>query len=338
MYVPLIRTLQTCFPEAKLTWIISQPAYSLVEGMDGVEFIVINKPKSFGDYWRFKKALGGRVFDVLIASQASFRANLLYPLISAKRKIGYDKRRAKDFHSVFVNETIQPGREHTLEGFLKFAKALNVSETTLRWDLPINPEDYAFASEKLPSEGPVLLINPAASKPERSWPFDRYVAVIKAAQEKWQVKTVLTGGPGAHDRELANQILAEVPCIDLVGKTKPKQLLALISQVKAVLCPDTGPSHMATAVGTPVVALHAVTNAKVSGPYTFGHLVVNCYPEAMRSILMKDPETSTWGTQVHGHEAMQLIQVEAVMVQLEKLFCQAEQQAIELSYFNLSKC
>lgn len=86
MAVPLIRTLQANLPQAKLTWIISRPAFDLVEGMDGVEFILIDKPNSIVDYWRFKKQMRGRTFDVLLAPQASLRTNLLYPLIKAKRK------------------------------------------------------------------------------------------------------------------------------------------------------------------------------------------------------------------------------------------------------------
>ncbi|MDI1351165.1 MAG: glycosyltransferase family 9 protein, partial [bacterium] len=102
MLVPLIRTLQAGLPQAKLTWIISRPAYDLVADMDGVEFLVIDKPKSLADFWHFKKQMRHRQFDVLLAPQASFRTNLLYPLIKAKRKIGYDAHRAKDGHRWFV--------------------------------------------------------------------------------------------------------------------------------------------------------------------------------------------------------------------------------------------
>ncbi len=315
MLVPLIRTLQANLPDASITWVISRPAYDLVEGMDGVEFIVINKPNSLADYWRFKKQLKGRSFDVLLAVQASFRANLLYPLIRASRKIGFDYQRAKDGHKWFINETIPAGEEHNLEGFLKFAQMLGLKKQVLRWDLPITEADYEWARTHLPSQGPILLVNPAASKPERSWTVERYVAVIKEAQQRWQAQVVLTGGPGVFDRELADAISKQVNCTDLVGKTKPKQLLAVISQAHALLCPDTGPSHMASAVGTPVVALHAVTNYQISGPYTFKHLVVDCYPEAVATLLKKETD-DVWGTKVHGEEAMKLIQVDAVLAKL----------------------
>ncbi|MBI2786264.1 MAG: glycosyltransferase family 9 protein, partial [Legionella longbeachae] len=230
MAVPLLRTLQANLPQAKITWIISKPAFDLVEGMDGVEFILINKPNSIRDYWRFKKRMNGRTFDVLLAPQASLRTNLLYPLIRAKRKIGYDKHRANDAHGLFVHERITPGLEHTLDGFLKFAQALGIKNQVIRWDLPISAADYAWAEHYLPSKGLILVINPAASKPERSWPVARYIEVLQLALKRWNVQVIITGGPSDFDKYLAEEILKVIPAINLVGKTKPKQLLALISK------------------------------------------------------------------------------------------------------------
>lgn len=330
MFVPLIRTLQRYLPEVRLTWIISPPAYDLVAGMDGVEFIVINKPKTIGDYWRFKKLMQGRFFDVLLAAQACYRANFLYPFIHAQRKIGYDWLRAKDLHWLFVHESITPGRDHTLEGFLKFAEALGIKNTDLRWDLSIDEVDYQWVKDRLStslttdncpidSSRPIILINPAASKPERSWLVDRYVAVIKEVQSRWNMNVILTGGPTAYDRELADQILQQVNCVDLVGKTKPKQLLALIQQARLMICPDTGPSHMAAAMGTPVIALHAVTSSAVSGPYPFRHLAVDCYAEAVKQVLKKTDAGNRWGTHAHGSETMQLVSVEAVLKKMSEV-------------------
>lgn len=316
MAVPLIRTLQANLPKAKLTWIISKPAFDMVDGMDGVEFILINKPNNILDYLRFRKQMKGRVFDVLLAPQASLRTNLLYPLIKAKRKIGYDEHRANDAHGLFVNERITPGLEHTLDGFLKFAQALGIKERVIRWDLPISDADYEWAEQQLPDKGPILVVNPAASKPERSWPVERYIEVLQKAREKWGIQIVITGGPVDFDKHLAEQITQTIPAINLVGKTKPKQLLALISKATVVLCPDTGPSHMSTAVNTPVIALHAVTNPLISGPYLFQHLVVNRYPEAAEKILGSKRIEDVWGQHVHGYEPMRMISVDEVMEKL----------------------
>ncbi|AHE68205.1 ADP-heptose:LPS heptosyltransferase [Legionella oakridgensis ATCC 33761 = DSM 21215] len=320
MLVPLIRTLQANIPDVSLTWIISRPAYDLVEGLDGVEFIVIPKPSNVADYWRFNKQMRSRHFDVLLATQASFRANFLYPFIRASRKIGYDVLRAKDGHHWFVGEKITPGNDHTLEGFLKFAEALGAQKKEIRWDLPISASDHDWARKHLPqAKGPVMLINPAASKPERSWLIEHYIQIIRHVQSRWRAQVVLTGGPGEYDRLLADAIIQNVSVIDLVGKTKPKQLLALLQQADLVLCPDTGPSHMATAVGTPVIALHAVTSADVSGPYLYRHLAVDYYPEAVKTVLQKTASSNRWGTHAHGAETMSLIPVGVVKERLDSV-------------------
>lgn len=320
MLVPLVRALQDHLPEVKITWIISKPAYFLVEGMDGVEFIVIDKPKSIGDYWRFKKMMQDRSFDVLLAPQASLRTNLLYPLIRATRKIGYDRHRANDGHGLFVNERVQPGKEHTLDGFLKFARALGIDDIKVRWDMPVTDADRQWALDHLPKEGRILVVNPAASKPERSWSVEGYITVIQALKAKHpELQMVLTGGPGPDDRRLADGILKQVDAVDLVGKTRPKQLLAVIEKATLVLCPDTGPSHMAAAMNTPVVALHAVTNPEISGPYTFRHYAINQYPCAVERLLNKNPETVAWGTQVHHADAMGLITPEMVIARCSQL-------------------
>ncbi|MCX7115074.1 MAG: glycosyltransferase family 9 protein [Gammaproteobacteria bacterium] len=320
MFVPLIRTLQHYFPNATLTWVISRPAYDLVEGLEGVEFMVIEKPKGIRDYYRLYQQFKGRSFDVLLAAQASFSANIVYPLIRAKRKIGYDYLRAKDGHGWFVNESIGEGCDHTLEGFLRFGKAIGATLPVIRWDLPISEEDRAWVKAQVPMQRPILVINPAASKPERSWLIDRYCSIAKMAPSRWGVQVVLTGGPGAHDRDFAEQIQRAAPdCINMVGKTKPKQLLALIEAASGVLCPDTGPSHMGASVSTPVVALHAVTGAGVSGPYPYLDLAVDYYPQALRSILHLEPGQQVWGTHVHDNAAMALIPVDAVVAKLDRI-------------------
>lgn len=321
MVVPLVRTLQAELPDVAITWIISRPAFDLVEGMDGVEFIVIDKPAHIRDYWRFKRQLKGRQFDVLLAVQSSFRANLLYACISAARKIGYDTLRAKDGHAWFIDEAIAAGNDHTLDGFLRFADALGIQHKQIRWDLPIQDNDISWARALIKQTArPLILVNPAASKPERSWLIDRYIAVIRHMQSRWQAQVMLIGGPGAFDKALEKAITQDLPEVQsVIGQTRPKQLLALIQEADLLLCPDTGPSHMAAAVGTPVIALHAVTSSSVSGPYTYRQFSVDCYPEAVTTILKKTIETTPWGTHVHGEKTMELVSVNAVIARVDEV-------------------
>lgn len=320
MLLPLIRTLQHNLPKAKLTWVISEPAYQLVANIADIEFIVVKKNNNLVTYYEFAKKMYRRKFDVLLATQSSFRANLLYPFIKADKKIGYDALRAKDLHKFFINEKIEPGNDHTLDGFLKFASKLGINDKQIRWDIPLTKSDLEWAAKKLPRHNGVLLaINPAASKPERTWCVEKYIKIIKYAQEKYNATVILTGGPGEQDKLLEHEISKSVSIHSIVGKTKPAQLLAVLKMVDLIICPDTGPSHMASAVNTPVIALHAVTSNEVSGSYMFRHLAVDYYPKAVEKILKTKYGTQPWGEHAHGKDTMKLIPVEPVMKRIDEV-------------------
>lgn len=325
MYLPMVRALQRAFPTCRLTWIISQPAYDLVKDIQGVEFILIEKPKSLKDYWQLYQQFKKYHFDVLIASQASFRAHMLYPMIRADRKIGYDPIRAKEGHAWFVTERIPFREVHTLEGFLQFAEYLGANVQQVEWRLPIDADANAWVDAQLQemamSSGPLVVINPAASKPERSWSVERYVAVIQHLQKHFSANVILCGGPSAFDLQLSKAIQAQVQVFDWVGKTKIPQLLALIAKANLVICPDTGPSHMAAALGVPVIALHAVTKPQISGPYGQLHHVVDAYPQARAKLLDKrlEKRADQWFLKVHHPEVMNFIKVDDVCEKINAL-------------------
>lgn len=316
MMVPVVRALQRAYPHMQITWIIGRMAYGLLEGLSGVDFIVINKPRSVASYLQCRQQLQQQSFDVLLAAQASLRANLLYPLIKAPIKIGFDATRSRDAHGLFVNHRIDFAREHLLDGFMRFAKMLGVTNTTLEWDLPIQEKEYDWARQQLSGKnGRWLAINPMASKRERDWLVDRYVNVIDQAAMRWGVNIVLTGGPSETEKAFSQAIAGKTKadCLLLTGKTTLKQMAALLASVDVLLAPDTGPVHIATAMGTPVVGLYAVAPAELSGPYLSWDFIINKYPEAVKTFLKEDPNTIAWGKRVHHHAAMGLISVDEVM-------------------------
>ena len=107
--------------------------------------------------------------------------------------------------------------------------------------------------------------------------------------------------------------------LDLIGQTTPRQLAAILARTRALVAPDTGPVHIATAMGTPVVGLYAVARPELTGPYNSQHLVVNRFPEAVRTILAKEVGEVSWKTRVKSPRAMELITVEDVLKKLEQV-------------------
>lgn len=320
LLVPLIHTLRVNFPQAKITWIIERQLAPLFTSLEGVELIPINKPKSPKDYRYLRTQFADREFDLLIAAQASLRVNLIYPCIKAKVKLGFDKQRARDLHQWFVNERISPKQEHLLDGFLGFAKHLGIDAPTIEWPLQLAPEATAWAEKELAGER-YIAINPAASKLERTPQASFYQKLIEQILNTTAYHILLTGGPSDMETELASEVASANPqkIKNLTGKTSLVQLTALMAAVDLLIAPDTGPAHIATAFGTPVIGLYAVAPPELSGPYLSQELVINKFPEAVTSILGKDPATIPWGTRVHDREAMDLIQIEEVMEKLTQV-------------------
>jgi heptosyltransferase I len=323
LMLAVIESLKRALPRARITWVIGTAAYDLVEGFPGVEFIVFDKRRGLRAYFDLRRRLRGRSFDALLAMQASWRANFIYPLISAPIKIGFDRIRARDAQWLFVDRHIAFERQHLLESFFAFIEKLGVQEKGLTWNLPLADADRDWARSVLAPLGrPLLAVHVGASKAERDWPVERHIEVIRAAQHRWGVHVVLTGGTTARERAAGRRIVAAIATetTDLIGRTSPKQFAAVLAQTDCLLAPDTGAVHIAVAVGTPVVGLYAVAPPQLSGPYLYPELVVNRYPEAVRELLGRDPQTVAWTARVHRGAPMRLIEVADVMPKLADVF------------------
>lgn len=333
--LPLIYVLRRHLPKVKLHWIIGRPFFSLVQGLEDVNFIVLDKPKSLGDYWKCYQKLKSYPFDVLLVPQATLRSNILCFLIKAKIKYGYGKLHSRDLQSFFVNRAVAAKSEHLVESFLRFAEPFGILNRNIEWGLPIEEKDYGWAKAQLSRCAAVcwLAICPATSKEERNWFSDRYASVVNQLIEKrWDFNVVLVGGSSAVERQMAEEINHQLikPALNLVEKSSLKQLAALLSEVDVLLSPDTGPLHIAQAVGTPVVGLYAVAPSEKTGPFFSQRWVINKFPQAVKAILHKDPSKITWHERVHSREAMALITVDEVRDKLEELF-------IELQFTLLSR-
>lgn len=319
--VPVVRTLQAALPETEITWVIGKTEASLVGDIAGIEFITFDKRTGLAGMRALRRQLDGRRFDVLLQMQVALRASVLGRFIPARTRIGFDRARARDFQWLFTDRHIAAREhQHVMDGLFGFAEALGIDERVLRWDIPLAQADRDFAIKQLPGDQPVLLISPCSSNRARNfrnWAAGNYAAVAAHAVRAHGMQVVVTGGPTAVERNYGARIVAEagVPVSNLVGRTTLKQLFALIERAAVVLCPDSGPAHMATAAGTPVVGLYATSNPDRTGPYD-RRFTVNRYPEALLNAYGKRVDEVRWGARVRAPGAMDLITVEEVTEKL----------------------
>ena len=318
--VAMVTRIQQHRPDIKITWIIGKIEYQLLKGMPNVEFIVYDKKAGKQAKQDVKSALKNRVFDALFVMQVALRANLLSRVVKAKRRIGFDWARSKEGHRLFTNEYIAPKQyAHVLEGFMGFADAIDIPPVdTPSWNMPVSPADWEWAKEQTQHLGKYAVISPAASKAERNWTVNGYVSAAKHLSEKGY-KVVLCGGPGPLDADISQQILAQSDSIslDLVGKTSLKQMLAVLADASLVLAPDTGPAHMATAMGTKVVGLYAHSNFRRTGPYMSQDCVASVYEVHIKEQKGKKWVYLPWGTRAKGKDLMTQLLVQSVLKKID---------------------
>ncbi len=323
--VPVVHTIRQAWPECALTWIIGRLEASLVGDLPEVEFIIFDKTKGLSAFGELRRQLHNRRFDALLDMQVAFRTNLVSLLVDAPLKLGFDRARAHNLQWLFTNRRIPAQAEaHVLDGFFAFAETLGIAGRELRWDIPVPAAARSFAERIMPPGQPWLAINPCSSaraRNWRNWPADHYASIARHAATRHNMRIVLTGGPSQLERDTAQAICkaADIGITNLVGQTSLKQLLAILGRAAVLISPDTGPAHMATAAGTPVIGLYATSNPLRTGPYLSQHYVVNKYPQALQQYSGKTVDQARWGERVRHPEAMSLITVEEVTAMLDRV-------------------
>jgi heptosyltransferase I len=319
--VPLVHTLRNAWPGIPIAWVIGRGEHRLLAGLPGVEFIEYDKRTGLAGMRALRRELHGRRFEALLQMQVAARANLLSAFIPARRRIGYDRARSKDLHGLFVNERIadRPGI-HVLDAIGSFCEPLGLAQGVVEWNLPVAEDAHAWARAQWPDDGqPVLMVSPCSSHVRRNWRAERYAAVADHAIDRgWRV--VLCGGRSALERETSDAILAAMrgPALDLVGRDTLEQLPALLARANLLMTPDSGPMHIANAMGTKVLGLHAATNPDRSGPYSDRRFCADRYDDAARKYLGKPAAELRWGTRIEADGVMDLVTVEDGIAAFER--------------------
>ncbi len=314
--LPIVRTLQQAWPETKITWIIGKLEHQLVGDIPDIEFIIFDKKEGMGAYKKLHQKMRGRHFDVLLHMQMSIRASIASLLIPANIKLGFDKGRGKDMQWLFTNHKIAAKpQQHVIDSFFGFTEALGIKEHILQWNIPIPAEAHTFAIQQLASNKKILVISPCSSMSYRNWSVEGYASVANYAAEQHHMQVVLCGGPSALEQEYGEKISQHCnhTPLNLIGKTNVKQLLAILSHADIIIAPDSGPAHLGTAVGTPVIGLYACTNPDRARPYLDADLVVSRYKEALTEKYGSGINKLPWGIRVRDEGTMNKITVQEVI-------------------------
>jgi 3-deoxy-D-manno-octulosonic-acid transferase/heptosyltransferase-1 len=297
--LPALNALRDHHPGAHITWLVEEAAADLVVGHRALDRVIVSRRKrwikqlkgperrqAIEEIRQFWRDLRDTRYDIIIDFQSLLKSGILVWLARGGRKIGFDKGMQHQEHSyLFLNEGIPPVdmEVHALTRGLMLLEAIGIKAEKVVYDIPFSGYDTKVVRHMLNNQRgigtlPLVAINPVALWETKLWLNDRFADLADRLVNTLGVDVVFTGGPA--DRPAVDAILAmmSVPAANLAGQTSLKMLAAIYRHSALLVTTDTGPMHLAAAVGTPVVALFGPTAPWRTGPFGDGHQVVRTAP------------------------------------------------------------
>jgi heptosyltransferase I len=272
--VPVLCALREALPDALLAWVVEGSMGDLLEGHPALDELV-RLPRRFWksprEVWRTRQRLRAMKFDIAIDLQCLTKSAVTAWLSGAPRRIGRAGEDGREQSRWFNNDLVAPGGSHVIEHYLNMLRPLGITSPAVRFDLPEQPDDAATAESFLRERGLLgrrfAVLNPGASWPSKLWPAGRYGEVARYLARSHGIQSVAVWG-GADELPLAKWIVKTAGgSAHLAPSTTMRQLGALCRRASLFVGSDTGPMHLAVAVGTPTISLHGPSRAEWCGAF-----------------------------------------------------------------------
>lgn len=275
--MPILGALRARFPEAQISWVVNRAYVALLEGHPHLHSLLTFDRGAMRRGLRtaastsleFAKQLRKQRFDLVIDLQCLARSALMTLATGARTRIGLSTaREGARYAYTDVVAIPNPKTEHAVDQYGRVAQALGVGEVPKTFALPVQPSAAAWAVERLRElPRPWLAFGVGARWITKRWLPDHFAELARRAQSQYGGTIVFVGAPD--EAPLAHKVIAQLagPSVDFVGKTSLAQLVAILNTVDIMVSNDTGPLHVAVALGRPTVAPYTCTNPVRHGPY-----------------------------------------------------------------------
>ena len=265
--LPAVAGLRVAHPDARIDWLVERPHREFLGLVPILSDIVVLEDRTARAWLAARGALRARGYDVALDFQGLLKSAALARLSGAARVVGFDAAALRErMASPFYTEQVEVGEgRHVIEKNLRLASVLGAATDVLAF--PLREVDSAVASS-LAAAGlsRFALLNCGAAWPNKRWPPDRFGRVAAWLHETRGLKSVVLWGPGEQD--IADAVVATSDGAAVAApQTSLADLVALSRRAALMVSGDTGPTHLAAAVGTPVVALFGPTNPARNGPW-----------------------------------------------------------------------
>ncbi|KAF0143748.1 MAG: heptosyltransferase I [Nitrospirae bacterium] len=314
--LPFLNAIRDRFPKSEIHWVVARGLEGLLEGHPMISKLwIINK-----DNWKKIKNMKGTVselkdlfkslkkekFDIVVDLQGLLRSGVLAAATGAPLRIGFNE--AREGSRIFYTHRVKGGKDiHAVDRYLKIAKFLGCDASDVKFPFPLSFSSSQginyFLNEYNPPSPPFdkggmggfcdeyAVIVPGARWRTKKWPSERFGELASILP----VKALVVGGKS--DIDISNRVAAgsKGNAMSVAGMTSIKELVDLMRKAKFVVSNDSGPMHIAAALGVPVFAIFGPTNPLRTGPYGKGHVIIRkelkcspCYKKTCKDVRCMD--------------------------------------------------
>lgn len=272
--LPVLNALRAAFPRAFIAWVVEGRSAELLEGHPALDQL-IRLPKrwwkSLKQVQELRRTLRALDFDTAVDLQCLTKSSVLAWISGAQRRLGAGGKSGRELSKLFNNVLTPVAAKHVIEHYLGILKPLGIDSPQVCFDLPERDADAEFAGDALDEAGVgqtgFAILNPGAGWPSKLWPAERYGLLAKYLARQHGVASLALWG-GSNELPLAERIVATSGGhATLAPATSLRQAAALTRRAALFVGSDTGPMHLAVAVGTPTLSLHGVSRAEWCGAY-----------------------------------------------------------------------
>ncbi|ADB14861.1 glycosyl transferase family 9 [Pirellula staleyi DSM 6068] len=281
--LPLACAIRDAIPGAQIIWAAEPAGCQLLEGHSAIDHLV-KVPKNFfkspSALWKLRRTLHDLAPQLAIDPQGLTKSSLLGWLSGAQQRIGAAAPWGRELSTYFNNFRVRCEKRHIVDRTLELLLPLGVKKTEVRFDLPRYHAAEASMANFLSRDElyrGYAVLNVGAGWQSKLWPADRYASVARHLLDAWNLPSLVTWS-GAEEKQAAEQVvqLAQGAAI-MAPDTSLTELATLLRPATVLVGSDTGPMHLAAALGVRVVALHGSTRREESGPYGPANVAIQAY-------------------------------------------------------------
>ena len=278
--LPVASALREHFPQAKIAWIVEERNAPILAGHPAVDEI-ITVPKRWYRSWehirRIRQTLRGWAFDVALDVQSLSKSAFLAWLSGARFRVGFARPQGRELAPWLATHRVPAQGTHVVDIFLSLLRVLGIQSASAEFKLTQTREEATWAERTLLDlglNGRFAVINPGAAWPCKRWPFDRFATVAKFLDSTLAVPTLVLWGNQLEKNWAETIVTRAGGACRLAPPTDLRQMAAILRRASLMISADTGPLHLAAALGVPCVGLFGPTDPARVGPYGTGHVVV----------------------------------------------------------------